>query len=99
MSLMASDPSGGKGKDVDAIVQAARRMVGAYSREVTARAQWAEKTEPWSPESKAMFQMVLDRERETANFAIELGRLVFEGRGGASWLTGLPTVSRRCRRD
>jgi hypothetical protein len=64
-------------RDYDEIVAAAKRMIGAYSRELLARAAWVEKPEPWSPESSAMFETVLAREAETRDTAIELGAMVF----------------------
>jgi hypothetical protein len=59
------------------LVKAARALLGAYGREVTARTAWATKPEPWSPESGQMFEAVLARESETREVALALGRLVF----------------------
>jgi hypothetical protein len=47
------------------LVELVRRVIAAHTKETVTRAAWADKTEPWSPESGQMFEAVLAREAET----------------------------------
>jgi hypothetical protein len=65
------------------LVESVRKLLGAYAREITARSRWAAEAEPWSPQSKAMFGAVLDREAETRDAALAVGAIVFPAETGA----------------